>query len=118
MGKGRREEGEGDAEAVAVEELHGVIGEAGGGGDVVSLEGNGRGWHGGVAETGSGVGREGGGIGDEVAGDVGEEGVCKGALGATTGDGGEEVDGEGAVGGGEEAADGLVRAGGVGGGDG
>ena len=49
------QEGERDAQAVAVEELDGGVGETGGRGDVVGLEEDRRGRHGGVAEAGAGV---------------------------------------------------------------
>jgi hypothetical protein len=52
--EGRREEGERDAEAVAVEELGADVGEGGGGGDVVNLKEHGRWGRGGVAEAGEG----------------------------------------------------------------
>ena len=71
-----------------------------------------------MAEAGSGeggqrrVGRK------ELACEVGEEGVGEGVLRAAAGGGGEQADGEGAVGGGEASAERLMRTGGVGGGDG
>ena len=49
---------------------------------------------------------------------MGEEGVRKGVLRAAAGGGGEEANGEAAVGGGEASPEGLVWAGGVGSGDG
>ena len=53
-----------------------------------------------------------------MADEVGEDGVGEGALGATAGGIVEEVDGQGEIGGGEEGAEGLGRARGVGGGGG
>ena len=53
-----------------------------------------------------------------MADEVGENGVGEGALGSPAGGVVEEVDGEGEVWGGEEGAEGLVRAGGIGGGGG
>ena len=116
--EGRREERQGDTEAVAVEELCCVQCEGGGERQVVHLEEHGRGRDGGVAEAGAGdggqrrVGRK------ELACEVGKECVGEGVLRAAAGSGGEQADGEGAVGGGEAGAERLMRAGGVGGGDG
>jgi hypothetical protein len=53
---------------------------SGGGGNVVHLEEHGRWEHGGVAEAGEGEGGEAGGGGEEVAQEVGEEGVGEGVL--------------------------------------
>ena len=51
--KRRWKEGKRDAKAVAVEELGGDGGKAGGGGDEIHLEEHGRGGHGGVAKAGA-----------------------------------------------------------------
>ena len=110
-GERRREKRQGDAEAVAVEELRCVQCEGGGEGQVVHLEEHGRGRNGGVAEAGAGdggqrrVGRK------ELACEVGKECVGEGVLRAAAGSGGEQADGEGAVGGGEAGAERLMRTG-------
>ena len=71
-----------------------------------------------MAKAGARKGAEGRGGADEVARDVGEEGVGEGVLRTVTRRRREEVDGEGAIGRGEVGTEGLVAAGGVGGSDG